>query len=80
MGKDKKTKRCSKSKRFQWWLFGATGLGARLITALALITIAIKLEPVKNEAKLFNICVNEFKATGQNASSAVNFCNGGNLK
>jgi len=74
----KKSKNCaSSSKRLLWYAFGAVGLTARGIAALALLTIAIKFYPLKQEAKLFNACVEETRKTGRSISASVSFCNGG---
>ncbi len=77
MPKKTKTKKCSKKKRLIWYAFGATGLGAKCLASLALLAIAVKLYPIKTQAKFFNVCVEEARSSGQNVSDAVNFCNGG---
>ena len=77
MSKDKKSKKCSTSRRILWYAFGAAGLGARGLTALALLVIAIKMYPLKYEAQFFNACVEETKNTGKSVSASVNFCKGG---
>ena len=77
MSKDKKNKKCSKSRRILWYLFGGIGLGARGLAAIALVSIAIKTVPLKFQAKLFNACVEELRESGDSVSAAVNFCNGG---
>ncbi len=77
MAKEKKSKKCSSSRRLLWYVFGGLGLGARGLAALALVVIAAKLAPLKYEAKVFNACVEETRNSGKSVSSAVNFCNGG---
>ena len=74
----KKSKKCSKSqsRRFLWYAFTASGIGARALAALALVTISLKMYPLKYQAKFFNACVEEVKGTGESVSSAVSFCNG----
>ena len=75
--KSKQSKNCSTSKRILWYGFTSAGLLARGVAALALFVIAVKMHPLKYQADLFNTCVEEIKDKGKNASSAVNFCNGG---
>ena len=78
--KSKKSKKCassSGSRRILWYAFGAGGLAARWIAAFALLAIAIKLYPLKQEAKFFNACIEETRNSGMSVSAAVRFCNGG---
>ncbi len=77
MTKGKKSKKCSTKRRILWYIFGAAGLGARVLAALALIAIAIKAYPLKYQAKFFNACVEETKNTGKSLAESVNYCNGG---
>ena len=77
MAKDKKAKKCSRTRRILWYSFGAAGLGARGLTALALLVIAIKMYPLKYQAKFFNACVEETRNSGKSISASVSFCNGG---
>ena len=77
MTKKKALKKCSKSRRFLWYAFGAAGIGVRGLAALALLAIAIKVEPLKYQARFFNSCVEEARITGKSISDAVNFCYGG---
>ena len=82
-GKGKKSKKSNKcanssgSRRILWYAFGAGGLAARWIAAFALLAIAIKLDPLKQEAKFFNACIEETRNSGMSVSGAVRFCNGG---
>ena len=78
MSKDKKTKKCSTARKFLWYAFGASGILTRGLTALALVAIAIKIYPIKQESKLFNACVEELNTSGKSLSASVGFCNGGN--
>ena len=78
MSKDKKPKKCSPARKFLWYAFGTAGLLARGLTALALLAIAIKIYPIKQESRLFNSCVQELTASGKSLSASVGFCNGGN--
>jgi hypothetical protein len=80
--KAKKPKKCknlsgSRGRRTPWYVFGAVGLAARGVAALALLAIAIKMYPLKQEAKFFNACIEETRNSGKSISSAVRFCNGG---
>lgn len=77
MSKEKKSKKCSKSRKILWYAFGAAGLAARGLAALALIAIAIKIYPFKEQAKSFNSCVEETRNSGKSLSASVNYCNGG---
>ena len=77
MSKDKKSKKCSTNRRLIWYAFTAMGLGARGLAAVALLAIAIKIYPLKYQAKFFNACVEETRNNGKSVSVAVNFCNGG---
>ncbi len=77
MSKDKKSKKCSTTKRILWYAFGSVGLGARVLAAFALLAIAFKIYPMKYQAKYFNACVEDVTNTGKSISQAVNFCNGG---
>ena len=77
MSKEKKSKKCTTSRRILWYAFGAAGLGARGLAALALLVIAIKMSPLKYQAKFFNSCVEELRNSGKSVSASVNFCNGG---
>ena len=61
--KEKKSKKCSTSRKILWYAFGAAGLGARGLAALALLAIAIKMYPLKYQAKFFNACVEEVQGT-----------------
>ena len=58
-------------------VFGLTTLGTRVISAVSLAAIAIGFSCLKNEVRLFTDCVEEIRESGQSASDAVSFCNGG---
>ncbi len=77
----KKSKKCSsnKSRRILWYAFTVAGLGSRGLAALALIVIAIKLQPLKYHSKFFNTCVEETIDTGRSVPDSVRFCNGGEI-
>tara|TARA_Y100001968_G_scaffold44101_1_gene34204 strand:- start:4642 stop:4884 length:243 start_codon:yes stop_codon:yes gene_type:complete len=57
--------------------YGIIQLGSSVISALALSVIALGFCSLKKEATVFNECVEEVKASGKSASSAVRLCNGG---
>ena len=69
-------KKCSgKSKAM--FAYGIIQLGTRIVSAVALASIALSFCSIKEESKLFNECVEELQAAGTTASNAVRFCNGG---
>ena len=79
MSEDQKNKNnCSNKKKFMF-AYGFLQLGSGILSSLALITIAIGFCAVKNESKLHKQCVDDLILNGTNLSSAVNYCNGGNL-
>ena len=57
--------------------YGMTQLGSSVISAIALAAIALNLCSLKQEANVFNECVEEVKTLGKSTSTAVRFCNGG---
>ena len=57
--------------------YGMLQLGSSVVSAIALVAIALSFCSVKQESKLFNDCVEEVKVTGKSSSYAVRFCNGG---
>ena len=75
--KDKKDKKNCASKRGLMLVFGLTTLGSRVISAVSLAAIALGFCHMKNESRLFTQCVEEIRDSGQSASDAVSFCNGG---
>ena len=77
MSKNKKSNKCFSAQRILWYAYGAAGLGARVLATLALLVIAIKISPLKYQAKFFNACVEESGRAGKSISASVNFCNGG---
>ena len=52
-------------------------LGSAVVSAVALVAIAISFCPLKKESKFFNECVEEMKETGSPTADAVRFCTGG---
>ncbi len=69
-------KKCG-SKGKAMFAYGIIQLGSSVVSALALVAIALSFCSIKKEAKVFNECVEEMKASGRNSSNAVRFCNGG---
>ncbi len=75
--KEKKNKKnCRGNKRIML-AFGLSTLGTRFLSAISLAAIALSLCSLKQEATVFNACVEEVRETGQTSSDAVRFCNGG---
>ncbi len=72
----KEKKNCGSNKAVML-AFGLTTLGTRILSAVSLAAIAFSFCYIKQEAKLFNQCVEQIKESGQSASDAVRFCNGG---
>ena len=70
-------KKCSKKGRVMF-AYGIIQLGSTAISAIALTVIALSLCSIKKEAKFFNECIEEVRASGTGSSDAVHFCNGGN--
>ena len=69
-------KKCSgKSKAM--FTYGIVQLGSNVVSAAALVAIALSFCSLKQESKVFNECVEEIQATGKSSSDAVRFCNGG---
>ena len=52
-------------------------LGSTVISAVALVSIALSFYALKKESKFFNECVEEIKATGSPTADSVRFCTGG---
>ena len=73
----KKDKKKCVNKGKAMYVYGIIQLGSTVISALALSTIALSFCSIKQEAKVFNECVEEVKESGKNSSSAVRYCNGG---
>ncbi|ABX09400.1 hypothetical protein [Prochlorococcus marinus] len=65
------------SKKGAMLAYGFIQLGTGVISALSLSAIALSFCAIKQESKVFNECVKEFKGSGKSTSAAVRFCNGG---
>ena len=52
-------------------------LGSRVVSAVALVAIALGFFSLKKESNFFNECVQEIKATGSPTADSVRFCTGG---
>ena len=57
--------------------YGVIQLGSRVLSAVALVVIAIGFCSLKKESNFFNECVEEMKATGSPIADSVRFCSGG---
>ena len=57
--------------------YGVIQLGSTVISAVALVSIALSFYALKKESKFFNECVEEIKATGSPKADSVRFCSGG---
>ena len=69
-------KKCA-GKGKAMFVYGFIQLGSSVVSAAALVAIALGLCSLKQESKVFNKCVAEVQATGKSSSNAVRFCNGG---
>ncbi len=74
--KNKENKHCG-GKGKAMVAYGIIQLGSNVISAVALVAIALSLCSLNKEAKVFNECVEEVQANGKSSSSAVRLCNGG---
>ena len=57
--------------------YGVIQLGSVILSAAALLAIALGFFSLKKESNFFNECVEEIKATGSPTADAVRFCTGG---
>ena len=57
--------------------YGVIQLGSKVISAVALVAIALGFCSLKKESNFFNECVEEIKATGSPTADSVRFCTGG---
>ena len=57
--------------------YGVLQLGSTVVSAVALVAIALSFCSLKNESNFFNECVEEMKAIGSPTADSVRFCTGG---
>ena len=57
--------------------YGVIQLGSKVVSAVALVAIALGFCALKKESNFFNECVEEIKATGSPTADSVRFCTGG---
>ena len=57
--------------------YGVIQLGSKVISTIALVSIALGFFSLKKESRFFNECVEEIQATGSPTADAVRFCTGG---
>ena len=57
--------------------YGFIQLGSTVVSAFALVAIALAFCSLKKESNFFNECVQEIKATGSPTADSVRFCTGG---
>ena len=77
MSEEKKQQKSCNGKSKAMLAYGIIQLGSSLVSALALVAIALGFCSLKQESKLFNQCVEEIVSTGSGKADAVRFCNGG---
>tara|TARA_B100000989_G_scaffold140957_1_gene104871 strand:- start:575 stop:808 length:234 start_codon:yes stop_codon:yes gene_type:complete len=77
MSEDKKDSKNCGGKSKAMLAYGVIQLGSTVVSAVALAAIAFGFCSVKKEAKFYNECVEEMKATGSPTADSVRFCNGG---
>ena len=57
--------------------YGVIQLDSKVVSAVALVAIALGFCSLKKESNFFNECVEEIKATGSPTADSVRFCTGG---
>ena len=57
--------------------YGVIQLGSTVLSAVALVAIALSFCSLKKESNYFNECVEEMKSTGSPTADSVRFCTGG---
>ena len=57
--------------------YGVIQLGSIVVSAVALVAIALSFGSLKKQSNFFNKCVEEIKATGSPTADSVRFCTGG---
>ncbi len=58
-------------------VYGVIQLGSTVVSAVALVAIALSFCALKKESNFFNECVEEMKATVSSTADSVRFCTGG---
>ena len=76
--KNKTSNQKCRGKGKAMFAYGILQLGSNVVSAVALVAIALSLCSVKQESKVFIECVKEIQASGKSSSDAVRLCNGGN--
>ena len=56
--------------------YGVIQLASKVISAVALVAIALGFCSLKKESNFFNECVEEIKATGSPTADSVSHCTG----
>ena len=74
--KEKDTKKDFKRNKAML-AYGVIQLGSTVLSAVALLAIALGFYSLKKESKFFNECVEEIKASGSPTADSVRFCTGG---
>ena len=74
--KEKDTKKDFKRNKAML-AYGVIQLGSTVLSAVALLAIALGFYSLKKESKFFNECVEEMKASGSPTADSVRFCTGG---
>ena len=57
--------------------YGVIQLGSTVVSAVALVAIALNFFSLKKQSNFFNECVEEIKATDSPTADSVRFCTGG---
>ena len=57
--------------------YGVIQLGSTIVSAVALVAIALNFFSLKKQSNFFNEYVEEMKATGSPTADSVRFCTGG---
>ena len=76
MAVKKDTKKDTKKDRAML-AFGIIQLCSKVVSAVAIVAIALGFCSLKKESNFFNECVEEIKATGSPTADSVRFCTGG---
>tara|TARA_B100000700_G_C14749419_1_gene716815 strand:- start:305 stop:541 length:237 start_codon:yes stop_codon:yes gene_type:complete len=74
MGKEsKKTKACARKKNTML-AYGLIQLSTRLISSIALASIALNFVNIEKDSDLFTYCLEQSLSNGQTAAEAVKYC------